>query len=419
MSVGIRRVLQAILLLLLFGATNASAGTRESDEGPFFRLSRIQAVSLPSTFATRYSVTVSGVPRDERPQYSWYLHVTASAPCMNSVLPGGQRLSATEYRWAAQGSSFVWYHGAKGSYPIDHSYGCDQNATGIDGYPGTVTVVAEDQYQRCHHELRRDDQRFSPSVRPACDLRVGGILTRSFDASRPARLLSLYKVRPSAAFAGRTNSSRDTHRCTRACDRIEARSAAAAEGVRSVLPASVEFAFERLFDDVLVANASLQQVAGSRSRSSSYLDGAGSRMKALARDVSTCPTSATNTGGPPRTVVYALDRLAAEASALASDPQRTKRSRSLVTSRIAAIQNGLDSVVTDSFPAIFGIPFIELVDRTLTEQLAAGLAERAAGVHNSKQASAALKAVLAPTRSTGNALQRHQKHVIAVENSNA
>jgi len=105
---------------------------------------------MPGQAATRYSVTVAHVPADDAPTFTWYLHVTGpGVACSDAVLAGGRRLSTAEYVWVNQRSSFVWYTGAAGSYPTDRSYGCDQGDLGRGGYPGTVTVVFENDSQHC------------------------------------------------------------------------------------------------------------------------------------------------------------------------------------------------------------------------------------------------------------------------------
>src|SRR5579872_876476 len=159
----------ALILAAPVDATSPSSGRT------MFSLSALRATAMPGQAATRYSVTVAHVPADDAPTFTWYLHVTGpGVACSDAVLAGGRRLSTAEYVWVNQRSSFVWYTGAAGSYPTDRSYGCDQGDLGRGGYPGTVTLVVENEYQHCSASFAGVAPGAGPRWGPPASCALGG-----------------------------------------------------------------------------------------------------------------------------------------------------------------------------------------------------------------------------------------------------
>lgn len=412
----------------LVGVGGAGAAKRVFGEPPFFRLSRLEAVSLPQGFATRFSVTASSVSSDDMPKYTWYLRLATPAKlgasaCADSVFPGGQRVSATEYLWANSGSSFVWYHGVKGSYPADPAYGCDQAKIGVDGYPGTVSVVAENEYQHCDVSFAGVSAGAQPRFGAVARCGLGGYTLGASTLPVPAPLLSLYHTLAAelAALLERTREGK--------VGGGKALAAALAPllgdqqtAFGKLAPPVWGCSFGGFFDDVLLGEAALRgeglAPAQTGQLTAPSLPVADTELRALARAVATCQRSPTNADGPPAAVVAALARLSAEAAAL-HGAQGTGRGATLLKARLSAIGDALDTIVSKSFPTVFGIPFIDLVDRTLAEDTAATVAQRAADLQETSQTVAALQAILAPTQTTGRALHAQQARVVKRENSNS
>ena len=129
--------------------------------------------------ATRYEVTVTNAPVGNAPFIRWYLDLkpgSTNARCSNDVLPGGTKAGPGRYVWKNQGLSFMWYHGPKGSYAARRSYGCDQAKLGRNGYPGTVTVVFENDSETCTASFAGIATSAKPQDGPAAVCQLGGYL---------------------------------------------------------------------------------------------------------------------------------------------------------------------------------------------------------------------------------------------------
>ena len=74
------------------------------------------------------------------------------------------------YRWTNQGDTFVWYHGDKGAYPDDASYGCVHRLMGAHGHQGVVSVVVSDGVWHCDASIKGSNLSTTAaySDKPAC-----------------------------------------------------------------------------------------------------------------------------------------------------------------------------------------------------------------------------------------------------------
>jgi hypothetical protein len=419
---GSARIAAAVALSVALGSTAGAFRASAAARPAFFTLSPIGARALPGTSsATRYTVAVSHPPANNAPSYLWYVHLTAADPgCTDSVLPGGRRLSATEIVWANQGSSFVWYHGAKRTYRADRSYGCDQAKIGVGGYPGSVTIVAENEYQHCTASFAGTVSGPTPQdgLRPVCAL--GGYSLGPSTLPVPAQLVGVYGalsagVRALLARAGRGDL--DGAAVTAALAPL-LRAQQASFG--RLFPPIWGCRFETLFSEVTLAKAALErQIAGlasAKQPTSAGLRGDEAAVGALAASVRGCGGSVPSSAGAPRTVLAALDRLEAESAALRTRAGRGAAGSAYLNAGLAAFERHLDAVVKADFPPVFGMSFIELVDRTLAENAAVTRVELDAEAQNRAGTVAALRDVLGTSGSIGQELRVQAKRVVATEN---
>jgi hypothetical protein len=411
----------AVALALGLAAGGAGAATPASTAAPLFALSRITAVSVPAESATRFTVTLAGVPADDAPSFSWYLQLARTAPgsraasCTNRVLAGGARLSQLEYRWTNQGASFTWYHGAVGSYRADRSYGCDQSAIGRSGYPGTVTLVVENEYQHCTASFPGLDAGTKPELGPPASCALGGYSLTASLLPVPAALLALYgRVDTElGAILARARHGGVTPAGALA-DSLNAILQEQSSAYGRLFPPVWGCDFDGLFHAVVVARTAFAQPAPAGSLADDSTD-----MRQLDRALASCERSATNPDGAPRAVVAQAERLSAEASALRAGAGRGSGAAALLARRRAGIAASLDSLVTREFPTVFGMSFIGLVEHTLEISAAAARAERAARAPRSVGTVAAVEGILAPERAISRALHTQQQRVVRAENKNS
>lgn len=359
-------------------------------------MSPVQAVGLERLSATRYSVQVTNAPVGNAPYARWYLDLKPSSStgraCTNDVLAGGVRLKGSRYVWKNQGMSFVWYHGARGSYPSDRSYGCEQGEPGQDGYPGTVTVVFENDSQHCTATFVGVASGSEPASGPQPVCTLGGYLPLPV----PHELLATYASvdRNLAALIRRVQAGRFT-----------GGSAELARAVGAILRPQTK-AFDHLFPPVwgcdfgtvfspmvqvrTAFEAQVEDLVAGRRPSSSALDEDVTLLRAAASSVRACKPSAMRPLGAPQAVVAALDRLAAETAALRATPPADR------AAKLRLIDDALAAVVERSFPVVFGMSYGDLLDRVIAENSAVQLAEDAAGTPGTAALVSALKRVAAP-----------------------
>ena len=166
-----------VMFIAVTAALAAAADVHPASTEPFFfRVSPIEATAERAVGATRYGVTVTNAPVGNAPFIRWYLDLkpgSTNAHCSNDVLPGGTKTGPGRYVWKNQGVSFMWYHGPAGSYASRRSYGCDPAKLGRNGYPGTVTVVFENDSETCTASFIGSATSVKPQDGPAAVCQAG------------------------------------------------------------------------------------------------------------------------------------------------------------------------------------------------------------------------------------------------------
>ena len=391
-------------------ATNPAASS-----SLFFRMSPVQAVGSEGLSATRYSVQVTNAPVGNAPYARWYLDLKPSSStgrsCTNDVLPGGVRLKGSRYVWKNQGMSFVWYHGAKGSYPSDRSYGCVQGELGQNGYPGTVTVVFENDSQHCTATFVGVASGSEPAFgqQPVCAL--GGYLPLPV----PHKLLATYASvdRNLTALIRRVESGKFTGGSAELARAINTILRPQTKAFDHLFPPVWGCGFGAVFGPMVQVRAALEtqveDLAAGRQPSSSALDEDVTLLRAAASSVRACKPSATRPLGAPEAAVVALDRLAAESAALRATPPAERGAK------LRSIDDALATVVERSFPVVFGMPYGDLLDRVIAENSATQLAADAAGTRGTAAVVSALKRVAAPEVAIKDGLRKQAKRAADAE----
>jgi hypothetical protein len=360
------------------------------------------------------------VPPNDVPTYSWYLHLGAGQPlCDDSVLAGGRRLGVGEYVWVNKQTSFLWYHGATGSYAADRSYGCDQAALGRGGYPGRLTLVVENEYEHCSASFTGTGAAAGASSGPPASCAIGGYALGASMLPVPAALLSLYRGFD-AELGGLIVQARSGTISSRTLsDALETLERQQQNAFAQLFPPVWGCSFDGLFDGVSTAKASLDaqtlELGSGRRPSAGSLHGDTADLQTLARGLAACEQGPADSDGAPRAVVSDLERLSTQTAQLGR-LGATAAGLAALRVRLPAIASDLDTLVADRFPTVFGMRYIDLVERTLGVDHEAGLAVSAAGASNGSGAVAALEGILAPEESTGSALRKQERRVVAAEN---
>ena len=413
-----RTISCAVLLAsgVVAGSQGARAAGPASSEPFFFSISPIQATSLAGQGATRYQVTVTGAPVGNAPYARWYVDLKpdrSDGPCSNDVLPGATRLSPTRYVWKNQGSSFIWYHGPVGSYAADRSYGCDQAKLEQSGYPGTVTVVFENDSEHCTASFSGTARGKSAEKGPNVVCELGGYLPLAV----PRPLLSAY-AKSNAALTALTAriSSGDLRGGTEISQAINTALRPESKAFQRFFPPVWGCRFETLFEAVVVARSTLgTQVAeldAGRRSSGADLAADTRSLQAIVDVLRACRPSAGRPVGTPAPVIAAVGRLAATARAL----QRGETGPAL-QAKLRSLDADLDTTLKTDFPPVFGMPYAELVDRVLARQSAIALAKEAASNGDSLAAVSALKHAADSQRTIDSALHRQAARAAKAANA--
>jgi hypothetical protein len=379
-----------VFSLAALGPASAARLAAGSPEPFFFGLSRIEAVSLPKESATQYSVTVTNPPVGNAPASRWYLHLKpagSSARCTNGALLGGTPVSGNELVWKNLGPRFVWYHGAKG--------GCDQTAIGHGGYPGTVTVVFENDAQHCTATFAGIPTGSAPEYGPPAVCALGGYLPLPV----PRRLLQIY-TNVDTGLTALIQRAR--------AGKVGARGATLDRDIASILqPQRSAFthlfppvwgcSFNTLFDRVLQVKSALEGQSATLAADARYLD-------AMAASLSACKPSPTRPLGVPNAVLHAVDELRSETTAL-----RTQKRGTALSAKLQSLDRNFDAIVSRSFPVVFGMPYGVLLDRVQAEDSAIAVAERAAEAGHTGAVATALARATGPERTIGHALRTQAK----------
>ena len=153
----------------ILALTSAEAAAASPIRGAaFFKLSPLHVDAQGHSLV--FAVTVSKVPADNRPTLAWSLSSTGGTVCENPGFPGGTRSQSGLIVWDQQGPTFRWDRG---------------NAH----CAGTVSVVAENQYQHCTSLVRVTKSGSTPAT-PACAL--GGYAIGFSTLPVPAGVFSAY-----------------------------------------------------------------------------------------------------------------------------------------------------------------------------------------------------------------------------------
>jgi hypothetical protein len=387
------------------GTQGAQAAGPAASEPFFFSVSPIQATSLPGQGATRYQVTVSGAPVGNVPYARWYVDLKpdrSDGPCSNDVLPGATRLSATRYMWKNQGTSFVWYHGPVGSYAADRSYGCDQTKLGQSGYPGTVTVVFENDSEHCTASFSGTATGNEPKRGSSAVCELGGYLPLAV----PRPLLRAY-AKSNAALAALTARIRsgDLRDSAEIAQAIDAAMRPQRKAFQQFFPPAWGCRFDTLFEAVVMARSTLgTQVvdldAGKRpSRADLAADSRS--LQAIADILRACRPSAGRPVGAPASVIDTALRLAATARAIGRG-----ETGPALRAKLRSLDGELETTLITEFPPVFGMPYSELVDRVLALQSAVAQANEAAANGDSLAAASALEHAADSQRTIDTALHR-------------
>jgi hypothetical protein len=374
---------------------------------PLFHLSAITAQPLPAQSATRFEVAVSGVSAANAPSFTWTLTLNGPAgarPCDDQLLPGGTRVAAGTYRWVSQGASFVWYHGAVGSYAADRAYGCTAAEIGRDGYPGRVSVVAENGMAYCRAE-------FSAWARPGGTATVSGPAA-SCGAGGYTLLRGLVPV-PAALLAQARS--------------LDAQLAALVDAVRGGSVIAVAS-----FDRAVAAILARQQA----SYATLYPPVWGCRFAPLLADavsagtlvdgqVASLDAGLSVTSSQRRADATALQALSTELRSCADGSAASRRAASTLHALAGEVSSGAPAVVgvlaramttvfSHDLPPVYGISFATLVRGEISERAALDRARGALKARASGKALSALQGALGSEHTLGVALLREARHVGAV-----
>ena len=380
----------ALVLVLCAGEISAArAAGPAATESFSFGITRIQATTQSGNTTTTYRIGITHAPPDDRPFVRWYiaLRPTSGGPsCSNGLLYGGVRVAATRFLWRNQGLSFVWYHGPVGSYPSDRAYGCNQHLVARAGYPGTVTVVLENDSETCSASFVGAGAK-SPEkgALPFCEL--GGYLP--LRVPRPLMRASSTANSGLTALVERLRDGNVSSGAVTLAAQQALRSQVAA--FRRFFPPVWGCSFNRLFDAVIATRGELDAQIGSigtdvRVGRSSLAADAGS-LGRIGTILRACRPSAGRPIGTPDASLDAIDRLVATATRLSHTAPGT---RAGLADALRVIDAGFEGDLRTDFPPVFGIPYSDLVDRIITLRSGVARAEHQAARDDPGAAASAL-----------------------------
>jgi hypothetical protein len=396
----------AALAVLVFAFTSCAADAGHATAAPepfFFRLSPIRAVSTQAQSSTTYTVSVTNAPAGNAPYARWYLQPKPSASgavCTNAILSGGTPSGHGELVWKNQGPTFVWYHGAKGTYSADRSYGCDQATIGRAGYPGKVTVVYENDSQHCTAYFAGVPTSSTPTYGPAAVCALGGYLPLPV----PHRLLEIYTT-----VDNKLNALIERGPTSHLGDKtIDSILAPQTNAFAHLFPPVWGCRFDTIFDHVLKAKSSfgtdVTDVQKGETLPNSALAQDVGYLDAMAGSLRACTPSAARPIGVPEAVIRSVVELGNQTATLERQPDRAK-----LATELSSLESRLDGIVRKSFPSVFGMSYTDLVDRVLAENAAIALAERDASAGHDEAAASALVQVAGHEQKIGHALHAQAK----------
>jgi hypothetical protein len=275
-----------------------------------------------------------------------------------------------------------------------------------------VSVAAENEYEHCDASSSVVVTGTTPRDGPSASCALGGYTLTSSTLPVPAALLSLYQRLDTSLSALVTRARHGTLGAGALAAALQPLLRAQQRAFGQLFPPVWGCSFTRLFDGVLGAKAALDAQVGALATGARpdgpALAGDVADITSVARAVEACAQSPSHAGGAPAGVVAAAKRLAAEAGSLGHLPGGL----AVLRARLPVIEGGLDGLVAHDFPTVFGMRFLDLVDTTIAQDSAIGLAERSKG---SSAAASALRGALASDQSVGHALGVQQKRVVAQE----
>jgi hypothetical protein len=412
-------------VVLLFAGVLAlgSGGARGAHQDPsvplFFGLSPIHAVPLSGRSATRYSVQLSNAPVGNTPYARWYLDLKGSASgllCTNDLLPGGALVSGTRYGWKNLGTTFTWFYGAKGSYRADRSYGCDQAELGRNRYPGTLTVVFENDSEHCTAKFTGVVRGSVPVEGPPASCALGGYLPLPV----PQSLLRTYaKVDGKlSALIGQVAAGEFTHRPAALRQAIARTLEPQTRAFSRLFPPVWGCDFDTVFGPLVLVRGTLEaqvaELAAGKPVARSALAADAGSMRSAANAVRLCRPTSSDPLGAPATVVAALDRLTGEIVAVRAAPA-TRLDSAALDARLRSIDGSLEAIVRRGFPAVFGMPYRALLDRVIAQTSAIDIAESAPVTGKRAAVLSALKRAAGGETTIRDALRKQAKRAAKAE----
>ena len=334
---------------VLLALTSAGASAATSLPTAFFRLSRLHASSAGNSVS--FSVAVNHTQSNDQPSLVWSLAPTGGAACENPGFPGGTRSRNGLVVWEEQGPSFRWVRGS------------------VSGCAGTVSVVAENQYEHCTATVAVTPKRLT-STAPACAL--GGYAVGFSTLPVPVNVFHTYS-QVQAQLGHPAGSAAAAESQIRAA--LKAQTAAFA-----VFPPVWFCNFERIFTPI----AALQTDFARGASTTAVLD-----ARAADHALVSCAS----------TVV----RRAFDALAASPNPQPA----------------ALAATLEHYFPKVFGFRFSDLVDRFAAENVALATAEKAAAAGNTSAATAQVAAVARSAGALSTGLDHYQSGIVRLENAHS
>jgi hypothetical protein len=416
------RVLKLVVLLaavLMLGSAGARGAQPDPSASLFFGLSPIHAVPLSGRSATRYSVQLSNAPVGNTPYARWYLELKGSASgvlCANDLLPGGARLSGTRYGWKNLGTTFTWFYGAKDSYPADPSYGCDQAEVGHSGYPGTLTVVFENDSEHCTAKFTGVVRGSVPVEGPPAACALGGYLPLPVPHSLlqiyarvDGRLSALVGQVQAGEFKGRPAALRHAIATT-----LEPQTRAFARFFPPVWGCDFDTVFGPMVVVRSMLDAQVAELAAGKRVARSALAADVESMRSAAHSVRGCRPTSSNPLGAPDTVVAGLDRVTGEMAAIRPVPA-TRLDSAALGARLRSIDASLNGIVRRGFPAVFGMPYGSLLDRVIAQNAAIDAAETTQRIGNTAAVVFELKRAAGGETTIGDALRKQARRAAKAE----
>ena len=311
----------------------------------------------------------------------------------------------------------MWFYGAKGSYPADRSYGCDQASLGRGGYPGTLSVVFENDSEHCTARFTGVVSGSVPLEGPPASCALGGYLPLPV----PHTLLRTYsKVdRELSALIRQVRAGKFRHRAAALRAAITVALEPQTRSFAKFFPPVWGCDFDSVFSPMVVLRGGLEgqiaELAAGKRLARSALVADVDSMRTAANAVRACRPTSSRPLGAPASVVAALDRLTAETAGLRAGGPASSLDSAALGARLRLIDHNLTGVVKRSFPAVFGMSYGTLLDRVIVQNSAIDVAESTTGTRSTAGIVSALERVAAGETTTSDALRKQAKRAANAE----